>query len=96
MELPQEVEADEEHILASIDVNSLYTNIKQQHAIEAVVGAPNSTNIMKKQKDFLVQALDLDTSLNFFWHVKQYFKQRKGVPMGARYAPSVANLFMSH
>lgn len=41
----------------------------------------------KKNEDFLVQALDLAMSHNFFWHDKQYFRQKKGVTMGAKYAP---------
>lgn len=49
-----------------------------------------------KQNDFLVHALDLAMSHNFFWYDKQFFRQKKGVAMGAKYAPSVANLFMSY
>lgn len=44
----------------------------------------------------MVHALDLAMSQNFLWHDKHYFRQKKGVAMGAKYAPSVANLFMSH
>lgn len=59
MESLQGIEVDEEHILANIDVSSLYTNIQQQHALKAVEWALASTNIKKKQKDFLIQSLDL-------------------------------------
>lgn len=87
MELLQQVEVNEGHLLASIDVNSLYTNIQQQHAIEAVVWALNSTKMKNKQKDFMVHALDLAMSHDFFWHDKHSFRQKKGVAMGAKYAP---------
>lgn len=40
MELLQGVEVNNEDLLACIDVNPLYTNIKQQHAIEEVIWAP--------------------------------------------------------
>lgn len=66
MELLQGIEVDEECILASINVNSLYTSIQQQYAIEAVEWAVNSTNIKRKQKYFLIQSLDLAMSHNFF------------------------------
>lgn len=70
MELLQEVEVDEGHILVSIDCYSLYTNIQQKRAIEAVVWALNNTKMKNKQKEFLVHALDLAMSHNFFWHDK--------------------------
>lgn len=70
MELLQQLEVDDGHILASIDINSLYTNIQQKYAVEAVVWALNNTTMKNKQKDFLVHALDLAMSLNFFCHDK--------------------------
>lgn len=32
---------------------------------------------------------------NYFWHEGSYYNQIKGVAMGAKYAPSVANLPLS-
>lgn len=86
---------DDNCLLASIDVNSLYTNIQQKRALSAVEWALGSTDIKLKQKEFLLKALDLAMSHNFFWHDKEYFRQVKGVAMGAKYAPSAVNLFMS-
>lgn len=77
IQLLQGIEVSEEHLLVSIDVNSLYTNIQQKHAIEVVVWALNNTNMEHKQKDFLVHALDLAMSHNFFWHDKNCFLGRK-------------------
>lgn len=94
--LLQHINIEEEHIIASIDVESLYTNTKQQHALEAVAWALETTDIKPQQKDFLMEALELAMSHNFFWHESKFFRQKKGVAMGAKYAPSVANLFMSH
>lgn len=64
IELLQQVEVNEGYLLGSIDVNSLYTTIQQQYAIEAAVWALNSTKI--KNKDFLVHALDLAMSTTSF------------------------------
>lgn len=34
-------------------------------------------------------------SHNYFWHKGDYYTQTKGVAMGAKYAPSVANIFLN-
>lgn len=44
MELLKGIEVDNDSILASIDANSLYTIIQQQHALVAVKWALDSTN----------------------------------------------------
>lgn len=46
--LLKDVEVTIECILASIDVNSLYTNIKQSYAFEAL----QKTNLKRMQKEF--------------------------------------------
>ena len=35
------------------------------------------------------------TSSNYFWFEGEFYKQETGVAMGAKYAPSLANLFMA-
>lgn len=32
---------------------------------------------------------------NYFWHDGSFYRQHKGIAMGAKYAPSVANIFLS-
>lgn len=34
-------------------------------------------------------------SSNYFWYKGNYYTQTKGVAMGAKYTPSVANIFMN-
>lgn len=40
-------------------------------------------------------ALDYCLSHNYFWYLGKYYTQIKGVAMGAKFAPSLAHLFMS-
>lgn len=78
-----------------MDVNSLYTNIRQDFALEAAHWALNDTNLQTQQKEFIMETLDLAMSHNFFWHEGNFFRQKCGVAMGAKYAPSIANIFMN-
>lgn len=66
IELIKPMTVDDDHILVSVDVNSLYTNIQQHHALKAVEWALGSTNIKQKEGEFLLQALDLAMSHHFF------------------------------
>ena len=42
-----------------------------------------------------MELLNFATKHNYFWFQGQFFSQVKGVAMGAKYAPSLANLFMA-
>lgn len=42
-----------------------------------------------------MELLDFSMAHNYFWHSGAYYLQIKGVAMGAKFAPSMANLFMS-
>lgn len=79
-----------------MEVNSLYTNIKQEEALKAVHWALNrKSNIKGKQKEFLSKALELAICSNYFRHNKKLFRQKKGIAMGAKFTPSIVNVFMS-
>lgn len=91
-EIPQETN----FILASIDVDSLYTNIRQDDVLEAMTWAlKGSSELKDPQHKFISEALALAMKSNYFWHNKKYYRQHKGVVMCAKYAPSVANIFLS-
>lgn len=47
------------------------------------------------QKQFIMELLSFATSHNFFWFNGQFYLQKKGVAMGAKFAPSLANSFMA-
>ncbi|OCT93164.1 hypothetical protein XELAEV_18016229mg [Xenopus laevis] len=45
-------------------------------------------------KDFRLEAIEFLLSHNFFLFDKQYYLQKQGTKMGAKFAPSYANLYM--
>lgn len=52
-------------------------------------------DLPRLQKKFLGIALDYCLSHNYFWYAGRFFTQKRGVAMGAKSAPSLANLFIS-
>lgn len=63
--------------LASILYSSLYTNINQQDALEALRWALQEKTYLKTK--FLLQAFDFAMGNNFFWHGKKFYGLRKEV-----------------
>lgn len=86
----------EEDILVTIDINSLYTNIVQTDGINGAEWALyQQTDLKEEQIKYLLEGLKLAMSHNYFWHKGDYYTQVKGVAMGAKYAPSIANLLLN-
>lgn len=84
------------YLLATADVASLYTIIEHSDAIEASKWAMDSfSHLISKQKRFLLRSLAFGIQHNYFWYNDNYFRQLTGIGMGAKYAPSVANIFMA-
>lgn len=80
----------------TIDVNSLYISIVQKSGLEGIEKELHeNTKLKQEQICFIVEGLQLAMESNYFWYRKNYCVQTKRVAMGARYAPSVANLFMN-
>lgn len=76
--------------LVTSDVSSLYTIIQHFDALLAL----NRDDFTQCQKIFLRDALAFCLSHNYFWFNNHFFPQKKGVAMGVKFAPSIANLFM--
>ncbi|XP_073481353.1 uncharacterized protein [Aquarana catesbeiana] len=90
------LKVDNSTLLVTLDVESLYTNIKQTDALAAVAwGMKNLSDLQLKQRKFILEGLRMAMGYNFFWHNHKYYRQIKGVGMGNKYAPSVANIFLS-
>lgn len=87
---------DEKYLIATADVASLYTVIDHSDAIEASKWAMDKfSNLISKQKRFILRSLAFELQHNYFWHNADYYRQLTGIGMGAKYAPSVANIFMT-
>lgn len=81
--------------MATADVSSLYTIIRHQ-ACEAVKWTlRNFTSLLCTYRKYIIKCIDICLNNNFFWYQQTFFQQKMGVAMGAKFAPSVANLFMA-
>lgn len=49
----------------------------------------------QEQIEFILEGLEMAMNSNYFWYKGDHYFQTKGVAMGARYAPSVAKLFIN-
>jgi hypothetical protein len=81
-------------ILVSLDVKALYTNIPQTHGITACREALDKREIKSPPTNELIHLLELAlTSNNFVFNDENYL-QVSGTAIGAKFAPSYANIFM--
>lgn len=79
---------DDYTLLVTIDIESLYANIKQQDALTEIWAALETKSDLKPtQRKFLVKALDLAMTSSYFWHDGYFFNQIKGVAMGQNLPP---------
>ena len=82
--------------MASLDVNSLFTNIPLQETIDICVDNlyndnENPPNIPKHN---FCNLLNIATKETFFMFNNKYYKQVDGVAMGSPLGPALANIFM--
>ncbi|XP_041440270.1 uncharacterized protein LOC121400667 [Xenopus laevis] len=81
-------------VLASIDIQSLYTSIPQEEGIRYIEEALLDTTIDTQLVYFLLDCLTMVLCKNYFRFGGEYYWQRQGTSMGAPVAPSFANLFV--
>jgi hypothetical protein len=86
---------DQEPFLYSLDIVSLYTNIRQEDATLKI------TDFMSRRLDSvnlnifaLYKLISLMFKTNVFSFDKKFYKQITGLPMGCICGPSVANLYV--
>ena len=82
--------------IASLDIDSLFTNIPLDETIDICVDNlyndnENTPNIPKH--DFR-NLLNIATKESFFLFNNKYYKQVDGVAMGSPLGPALANIFM--
>lgn len=67
MDILKEIPINDHRFIVTIDVESLYTSLKQNDVISTAKQALDSkSNLKRGQKDFLLEALDLAMSNNYF------------------------------
>ena len=89
---------DHHLVMASLDVDSLFTNIPLQETInivtEKVYANKRKVNGITK-RDFK-KLLQLSTGGTVFYFNGSYYKQKDGVAMGSPLGPALANAFLCH
>ena len=81
--------------MASLDVDSLFTNIPLEETISICIDQLFCTgnNIEIPKKDFK-DLLNIATKESLFLFNNEYYKQIDGVSMGSPLGPTLANIFM--
>lgn len=83
-------------ILATIDVNSLYTEIPHEEGLHALTLFLQERSVHQTPStDFLVKLAECVLTMNCFKFGDRTYLQKRGTAMGTRMAPSYANLFMA-
>ena len=89
---------DSSFFMASIDVESLFTNIPLKKAINNCVSDLHNKNLYngKLNKSDLFKLLEIATSESSFIFGFLFYKQIAGVTMGSPLGPTLANVFLCH
>lgn len=82
--------------MVTADVTSLYTVIPHSLGLfDVEYFLRRDSSLLDEQISFILELLQFAASRSYFWFGGQFYKQDRGVAMGAKYAPSLANLFMA-
>ena len=95
--LPNRVPADT--ILASFDIESLYSNIPHELGIQAVrfwLEKYPETLKGRFSKEFILDGIELILENNTFSFNDRFYKQTKGTAMGTKFAPVYATLTVGY
>ncbi len=86
----------EDHIIVTGDVSSLYTNMNINRTVACVKQALASSrkDYPKRPDQEIIELLELTLKNNDFEFNGQYYLQTCGTAMGKKYAPALANLYL--
>ena len=89
---------DDSLFMASLDVESLFTNIPLSETIDICIESlfENTDQIKGLTKEDLKELLTLATSESFFMFNGKFYKQIDGVAMGSPLGPTLANAFLCY
>ena len=82
-------------IIATLDISSMYTNIDHISGLAAVQEAFDDNPNPRRPDAEVLKLLEISLTRNDFSFNGETFLQKIGTAMGARYAPSYANIFMA-
>ena len=92
----KQVKINENTLLVTMDVESMYTNIDHESGLAAVKKAFENNPDPTRPDQHILDLLELSLKNNDFQFNGETFLQTKGTAMGKKYAPSYANIFMAH
>ena len=87
---------NEDHLLFTMDVSSLYTSIPHADGLSAISFFLNKKANLKIPASAILRLTELVLNLNSFEFNGQFFDQISGVAMGTKMGPSYACIFMGH
>ena len=94
LQLLSTISIQEEDLLVTIDVLSLYTNIIHEEGLQAMQDWMLQNNISLNRTEFIKNLGNLVLKHNYFEFNGQLFLQQQGTAMGTRMAPNYAIIFM--
>ncbi|XP_077149389.1 uncharacterized protein LOC143812038 [Ranitomeya variabilis] len=90
----EDLEIPDNTLLVGLDVESLYTSIAHNLGVQAVSYFLEKYHHNDRHNRFLLELLHFILDKNYFTFDRKYYRQISGTAMGARCAPSYANLFL--
>ena len=81
--------------LFTADVESLYTNMEIPQTLSIIEHNLNKYFSNNPQNEFILTALSICLYNNNFYFDGSFYTQRRGIAMGSKFAPLLANLFMA-
>ena len=94
LQLLSTISIQEEDLLVTIYVSSLYTNIIHEEGLQAMQDWMLQNNISLNRTEFIKNLGNLVLKHNYFEFNGQLFLQQQGTTMGTRMAPNYAIIFM--
>jgi len=90
----QNLSVSNKSILVTADITSLYTNIPVNDAIDAIKILFNRYPDSSRPDAVIVKLISIILFNNDFTFNNEFYVQKKGVAMGQRFAPSIANIYL--
>ena len=91
----KQVKINENSLIFTLDVDSMYTNIDHDSGLAAIKKAFDTNPDPRRPDQHILDLLELSLKNNDFQFNRETFLQTKGTAMGKKYAPSYANIFMA-